>query len=1117
MKPISLTIAGLHSFREKQTIDFQTLCEGGVFGIFGPTGSGKSTILDAMTLALFGSVERAPNNTHGIMNHAENELFVSFTFELENASCTKRYTVERSFKRGDEWRLKSGICRLIEVGAENVVLADKSTEVNKAVEQLLGLTMKDFTRAVVLPQGKFAEFLSLKGAERRQMLQRLFHLEPYGDKLNKKLKEKLAAISSELNEVIAEKTGLGDASKEAVERAKQELDMFRELLQKWKAELHDMERKIERNKQLWAWQTEKKELEAELARLSAEEPHIRALENKKERAEQAERMWPYLERYEEARRFVANAQQKQHELRQKLAQAAALHEKAMRHYEHIRQEKAASEPRLLAKKEQLIQAKQLAAQIRSLEAELNEMEKQIREAEGEERKKRELWQEAAALYERGIEKQQMLKTELQKHLASIEQKEVIEQAYDEKQQIERIADALQHIQQQLAQKQQAQQQASEEAEKRKRQAETANEKLRLLFQKIEKIYHSVCERQWQLEKLIYRYEQHLEQEREKAEQAKTAEMAAVLAKQLRQGEPCPVCGSCEHPNPYVYEHHDSGSDEKIAMFEQQVKHGQSYMQMLHALKAQLEQMAQFIGNEWTFQRLDVSKWKVEEDIDIAVEVKALQQDCLQLKEAVQQALQKWRDAESAQQAIEQEMRLLEKDIRELQTEWQIRLREYNQLQASWREKYADFSFTEIEVIRDQMRRREETVRQLQKRIDDSIPFLDKKLSEKEQLAQQLQEIETEKVRLVSLHKAKQQQIDSYKQQLLEKAGTVQMEKQLLHIEQQLLHLKSGEEQAYQRWLQAQKQYQTLDAEAKAIQQSLEEGKAQYEEARSRWLRELEKTAFADENEVKEAKAAEEKRSEWEQQINDYWQKVQHAQHRLEQLAEAMGGETIDQQQWEQLQAVYEEVKQQVDGTMQQVGATQNKVEELTEKHKRFVELEKKQQELTALADRYKHLQSILKGNSFVEFLAEEQLIQVTRMASERLSSLTRQRYSLEIDSQGGFLIRDDANGGVKRPVTTLSGGETFLTSLSLALALSAQIQLRGEYPLRFFFLDEGFGTLDAELLDTVISALEKLHSQRLSVGVISHVQEIRARLPKRLIVEPAEPAGRGTRVRLEVM
>ncbi|MGV2914264.1 AAA family ATPase, partial [Bacillus safensis] len=58
MKPITLTIKGLHSFREEQTIDFSSLCDAGVFGIFGPTGSGKSSILDAMTLALYGKVER---------------------------------------------------------------------------------------------------------------------------------------------------------------------------------------------------------------------------------------------------------------------------------------------------------------------------------------------------------------------------------------------------------------------------------------------------------------------------------------------------------------------------------------------------------------------------------------------------------------------------------------------------------------------------------------------------------------------------------------------------------------------------------------------------------------------------------------------------------------------------------------------------------------------------------------------------------------------------------------------------------------------------------------------------------------------------------------------------
>jgi exonuclease SbcC len=148
-------------------------------------------------------------------------------------------------------------------------------------------------------------------------------------------------------------------------------------------------------------------------------------------------------------------------------------------------------------------------------------------------------------------------------------------------------------------------------------------------------------------------------------------------------------------------------------------------------------------------------------------------------------------------------------------------------------------------------------------------------------------------------------------------------------------------------------------------------------------------------------------------------------------------------------------------------------------------------------------------------MAEEQLIHVTRDASSRLSKLTRGRYAIEVDSNSGFVIRDDANGGIKRPVSSLSGGETFLTSLALALSLSAQIQLRGKYPLQFFFLDEGFGTLDQGLLDTVVTALEKVQMENFAIGVISHVPELKARLTKRLIVEPAEHSGKGTRVRLD--
>jgi exonuclease SbcC len=78
------------------------------------------------------------------------------------------------------------------------------------------------------------------------------------------------------------------------------------------------------------------------------------------------------------------------------------------------------------------------------------------------------------------------------------------------------------------------------------------------------------------------------------------------------------------------------------------------------------------------------------------------------------------------------------------------------------------------------------------------------------------------------------------------------------------------------------------------------------------------------------------------------------------------------------------------------------------------------------------------------------------------------------------------------------------------------VQLRGRYPLEFFFLDEGFGTLDPDLLNLVVETLERLQLERLQVGVISHVPELRQRLARRLVVESAEPGGRGSRVRLEI-
>ncbi|WP_044748771.1 AAA family ATPase [Bacillus alveayuensis] len=1124
MKPIRLTVAGLHSFREKQVIDFQTLCEGGVFGIFGPTGSGKSSILDAMTLALFGSVERASNNTHGIMNHAENQLSVSFTFELENAQGKKRYTVERSFKRSDEWRMKSTSSRLIEVDKESIVLADKTNEVNKQIERLLGLEMKDFTRAVVLPQGKFAEFLSLKGAERRQMLQRLFHLEQYGDELNKKLKQRLGEASSQLNEIIAEQNGLGDASKEAIERAEKELRDCEALLQKRQAEWKRIEEEYEKKKQLWIWQKEKEAIEAELEKLQQEEGAIRLLEVKKEQAEQAERLRPYLEQYETAKNAVAVWQGKLESLQQRIAEAKQHYEQALQHYEQVRREKTEKEPQLLTKKEQLEQLKQIFAEMKKLETQVTSFQQQLKLLEQREKEKHEKLAEVEQLYRRGSEKQQMLKSELQQYHLSAEEKEKVYRAYEGKQQLIAIQQTVQESQMELLRKKEALDQAYEAKEKQETQILSIKEKIKNIFSRIEKNYHHVCERELQLTKLIYKKEKELEEARAKHEKEKTRKLAFLLAKQLRQGEACPVCGSLEHPHPYKHLEEEANSEEIIQQLERFIKQGQSGLQLLYTLKIQLEQLAQTVM-EATSAELQLQPTKMTQVIgeenetiqQLEVEIKALQQDYLQRKEEVQQVLQQLRRLENERLELEKQINMLQVDIEERKQQYEQRQQHYESLREKWHQQYKDINFETVEQLRDEIRQKEDVFQQLQQRIERSIQFLEEKRKEQEQLKEEKQMLEKEKIQLVSLLETKQELHHEYEAKIKEQIGDDNIERLLAQVEREIILLKEQEEKAYEAWQAAQQLYQTLESEIKAASQSLEEGRRRYEEAESKWELYLGQTDFQSEAEVRQAFMS---RQEWEglkEKIEQYWNHVKKLQMELERVAKAMAGHTVTKEEWEQIQALRQEMQEIVNEAIQQVGAAQKIVEQLLKKHERFNELEKKREELSLLVSRYTHLQHIFKGNSFVEFMAEEQLLQVTEMASERLGSLTRQRYAIEVDSEGGFIIRDDANGGVRRPVTTLSGGETFLTSLSLALALSAQIQLRGEYPLQFFFLDEGFGTLDAELLDTVVSALEKLHSNQLAIGVISHVQELRARLPKRLIVEPAEPSGRGTRVKLEIM
>ncbi len=186
------------------------------------------------------------------------------------------------------------------------------------------------------------------------------------------------------------------------------------------------------------------------------------------------------------------------------------------------------------------------------------------------------------------------------------------------------------------------------------------------------------------------------------------------------------------------------------------------------------------------------------------------------------------------------------------------------------------------------------------------------------------------------------------------------------------------------------------------------------------------------------------------------------------------------------------------------GALLLKQKELSEGREalaRKTELEKQAALLQRKSDVAERLKKLFEANKFMEFIAEEHLQNVTHNASARLLSLTMGKYFLRYN--GGFFVGDNLNGGTLRGVHTLSGGEVFLVSLSLALALSEEICARSSRPMEFFFLDEGFGTLDSTLVDTVMDSLEKLRNEHFAIGIISHVEELKHRIEKKISVEKA--------------
>ena len=1203
LRPRYLELEGLQSFKEMQAIDFDRLGEMGLFGIFGPTGSGKSTILDAVTLALYGNVQRAQNRTQGIMNTEVDIMRVLFVFDLVKDNERKNYKVERVYRRkkDSELSIEAKITRLFETtAAGDIVLADKQGEVNSAVIELIGLEFDDFTRSVVLPQNKFQEFLLSPKAEKTKMLERIFCLEEYGRQLTERVNRKLSVVRHRLSTIEGAMAVLGDASQERLSEAEQNLKAAAEDKERLDKELKLLESRFDSLKADW-------ELTLELAEIrSALEAHEMKgagfAEKKRlfERAIRAESVADNIKAFQDAQKNLQNSEEMLTEvnkgipdLEKELSRAEALHEAAGKRSK-------LEIPGLVERKTRLNDAIAVVKDIESLEIQLrklrndytntrNEIDKVDKDIEKNKTTMEELADrlsksrglsdstKVSSAYRKEVQEGLRLEEDYKRARKNSEESIVQLKALHES--FERLQNAVRQLEaksevldKELKDTRLAQQEHLKNApadrsgimelqgnyerlklisgslRARKSELDDIDAKLRVTGDQLREVKkeHEAAEAvKAGLEKKLEDQKNHIEHQRAMLDK----QSAFKLARLLNEGEPCPVCGSTEHPRP-VLQNNESNYEElekEVELLEQErektglelrsmenscIKLGERHIYLAEQRKrlngeyaAKVEEYRNLKNQlPGEFGSIDTGDPEKMED-----KLKEL----LQLEQQLQISLESWE--KQNEQLLEKISSLEEQSTRhKIETSRKTAELEHaaaeraksakasEQAEAELANKEGTYGETlkklKVEDISKENERLlnadkeneklQKELLELQKAMDEARAQKDGLMDMKHKLVNSFADIRAEGERLKTEKQAKES--------LLQKVSPDgSPEKEIAAIYMSIKGLEDEEKKASERRKEAENRYNTALSHRNTLIKQCEIYSTAYENEKTRLEILLQEKGFSSIEEAGQSVMGKAEQSELEQEIKAYEDEGNKLNARKAITDKKLGGRLVTEEEWNETSGAYNKMKQDKEESISRFESAKNSYDTLKKNYEGWVVYNKQRELFSRKKDMLEQIKRLLQGNSFIEYISEERLRYIAREASETLGILTKFRYSLELDTDSGFVVRDNANGGVHRMVSTLSGGETFLTSLSLALALSSHIQLKGQSPLEFFFLDEGFGTLDNNLLDTVMDSLERLSTTKRVIGLISHVPELKNRMARRLVVDQPVQGGRGSLVRIE--
>ena len=1017
MIPIQLTIQGLYSYQERQTIDFTKLTAASLFGIFGTVGSGKSSILEAITFAVYGRTDRlnlsGDNRYYNMMNLKSNELLIDFIFETGKEQTAYRATVKgkRNSKKFEDVK---ALERSTYKKVDNVWYRIE----NEALEQAIGLSYDNFKRTIIIPQGQFQEFLQLGNTERTRMMKELFNLGKF------EFYYKVTSLESRNNarkqNVEGQLQQLGAVNPEQANVYQEQLAKLDEEIKEKNLKLVEIQKVEEQLRKLQELTRKKAEAEKEHKKLQEQEPEFQALEKKISRYEQCVNRFKYL---------LDSLQESSRKKEEREKQI------------HIDNEKLKAEEIEIERLEKLLQELKPANEIREeLKKKAEELSRLVQMKNLEEIIAREesRYKKGEEVLNANVQQLEKLKTEKQQLEGTI------------KEERGRIPDLelLSTIRAWHTNKHNLDKQLFEtekEIEKYLQQEkEILDEKSQILASPVseglpKEADYKTCIRHLKAETQKIKEKQKALNEQESHFRVKA--QLKTYAAELEEGKPCPLCGSVHHPELFKTEDiNDALADltSKQQAFEQQLEQISELANRLNILdnkqrtvqqnqkefrEKKKEQLQQITAHA---ERFVWEKYREEKELDEAFrEAKRIQGALKEHETALENVTKKLALEEKNKERYQTELEKIDKSLTVHQTELKTKADQLLLIQPE------DYSQTPVE------------------------------------------EIEKEKTDLLDEH-------NRIEKEFSEKSNSLQ---------------------------KANKQKDVLTGSLKTNHRELEQDKETIATLKKRVDEQLVESSFQSVDEVVQILSEPLNTEAEKQKIALFKDQLLRIKSLHDQLQNEMGERVYDTELHQKLISEVTLLKEQITQKNQEQG----KVAELLKKLQKDLEtqelLRKELENLELRAENIKTMKSLFKASGFVDYISSVYLQNLCNAANDRFFQLTRQKLSLEITPDNNFQVRDFMNGGKIRSVKTLSGGQTFQAALSLALSLADNIQKITESNQNFFFLDEGFGSLDKESLSIVFDTLKSLRKENRIVGVISHVEEMQQEIDVHLRIENQEEKG----------